>query len=248
MDFVCSDSLKLTSDQVAIALTFGAFGRHAGLVFSGDGGFKIVHMRFHLNIGLDPFPTISSPCWIATPLKMQSTNAKILIGHLNRIGSTSPKIPFGINIQASKGSFTNKGDYVKPDGSDGLTCATFVNELCRAVGLPLVDEKSWDEDREDDRLWAEEVAGLLVEKNADPAHIAWVRGKANGLRIRPEEVAVAGNYKTTKNGIDYQIAKAESALILQKLGNCCPDAAPRLSDIAKAIKKLLAPPTIVTLH
>lgn len=120
--------------------------------------------------------------------------------------------------------------------------------LASASPLPLVDEMSWNEDREDDRLWVEEVAGLLVEKNADPAHIAWVRGKANGLRIRPEEVAVAGNYKTTKSGIDYQIAKAESVLILQKLGNCCPDSAPHLSDIAKAIKKLMAPPTIVTLH
>ncbi|NVO06158.1 MAG: hypothetical protein HXX19_09645 [Rhodoferax sp.] len=172
----------------------------------------------------------------------------MLIGHLNRIGGVSPKIPFGINVRHSKGSFTQQGKYIRPTGSDGLTCATFVNEICRAVGLPLVDEITWTEDREDDRLWVEEVVGLLHAKNADPAHITWVRGLANGVRIRPEEVAVSGNHKRSAKGIDFPTACASSAFLLNALAGCCVDVAPGLTNIAKAIKKQFNPLPPATLH
>lgn len=248
MPFVCSNALKLANDQVAIALTFGAFGRHVGLVFKSNDILRVVHMRFHMNVGVEPFPTEHSPCWIAAPLNMHSISSKILIGHLNRIGGASPKIPFGVNVRHSKGSFTPQGDYVRPAGSDGLTCATFVNEICRAIGLPLVDETTWTEDREDDRLWVDEVAGLLQAKKADAAHITWVRGLANGVRIRPEEVAVSGNHKMSAKGIDFLTACASSESLLNTLAGSCVDAAPSLNAIVKAVRKQVNPLPPATLH
>ena len=242
MSFTCSDKLSLGKDQVAIALTFGAFGRHVGLVFSDKGALKVAHMRFHLNAAVEEFPTKHAACWIASPLQIHPINAKTLIGHLNRIGSSSVRIAFGVNIRSSRGSFAANGSYEPPVGNDGLTCATFVNELCRSVGLPLVDEQTWDEDREEDRLWVEEVAQMLHEHKADPNHIAWVRGNADGLRVRPEEVAAPGNHKASRAGISFQAAKVEGPLLLEQLDKCCPDGTQRLTEIAKAAKKLSNPP------
>lgn len=241
MSFVCSDKLGLRNDQVAIALTFGVFGRHTGLVFLDKGALKVAHMRFHLNVAVEEFPTKQAPCWIACPLQIHPINAKTLIGHLNRIGSSSAQVSFGVNIRSSRGSFSANGSYQKPAGNDGLTCATFVNELCRSVGLPLVDEQTWDEDREEDRLWVEEVAQMLHEKKADPNHISWVRGNANGLRIRPEEVAASGNHKASRTGIGFQEAKFEGPLLLEQLDKCCLDGTQRLTEIAKAAKRHSSP-------
>ena len=242
MSFVCSNNLSLGNDQVAIALTFGAFGRHVGLVYSDKGSLKVAHMRFHLNVAVEEFPTSHAPCWIASPLKIHPMNAKTLIGHLNRIGSSVAKISFGVNIRSSRGSFTSNGVYRRPAGNDGLTCATFANELCRSIGLPLVNEQSWNVEREADRLWVEEVAHMLHEKNADHSHIAWVRGNSDGLRIRPEEIAAAGNYKATSIGIEFQQAEADGLLLLELLDRCCPDGTRRLTEIAKASKKHLNSP------
>ncbi len=242
MSFVCSEKLSLRNDQVAVGLTFGTFGRHTGLLFQDRGSLKVAHMRFHLNVAVEDFPTKHAPCWIAAPLQMHPMNAKTLIGHLNRIGLSGSQVSFGVNIRTSRGSFSSQGDYQRPIGNDGLTCATFVNELCRSIGLPLVDEHSWDLDREEDRLWVEEVAELLRDNNADPRHIAWVRSNANGLRIRPEEVAASGNHKASRTGISFQVASAEGAQLLDQLDACCPDGTRRLSAIAMAAKRALSPP------
>lgn len=218
MAIQCANQLDLADETVAVALTKGTFGHHVGLVFRRKTEVKLLHLNFHKDVRFDDFPTPA--CWIAVPLQMEATNAKTLIGFMKLVGHRKPHIPFGVNIQKGVDSFSS-GSYKLPKGGDGLTCATFINEICRYGGMPLVKVSSW-EPRDDDKAWVAGVCELLKIKGADDAHIAKVRGNADGLRVRPEEAAAAADMPPVKDGIDFKRAEKASAAVEARLLECCP--------------------------
>lgn len=70
-------------------------------------------------------------------------------------------------------------------GARGLTCATFIVPMFKAVGIALVQEDLWPVRQEDDREFLEHIA-----KHATPEHLAVLTAEveAGVRRIRPDEV------------------------------------------------------------
>lgn len=222
MAFVNTTALAFSKEQIVIGLTHGAFGSHIGLAFhSAKEGVQLLHLRFHRDISSDPFP-VENKCWIITVPEVHKTNSKILIGIVRALANRKPTINFGINLFKTNGSFDANGRYTAPRGSDGLTCATFISEIFRAAGLPLVRNDTW-ETRDSDVAWGDEVCNLLKTKgNASDEHIAAVRANINGLRLRPEEVAFAADQPSRFRPMAFAEASGGGATVMTTLHIACP--------------------------
>jgi hypothetical protein len=165
---------------------------------------------------------MAEQCWIATVPELQKTNSKILVGIVRYAASRKQSINFGINLFAGHGSFDANGHYNAPRGSDGLTCATFVSELMRAAGLPLVDLQSW-QPREVDVAWGNSVCELLRNHGrASEEHISVVRANINGLRLRPEEVAFAADQPVSSRPVDFVSSSIGGSAVMRVLSTICP--------------------------
>lgn len=234
MVFECSSDVKLEPDDVALVLHHGDIGRHIGFaVFTSKGTHQFLHLAWHKKVRMVDFPL--ERCAIVGRLPFDRVGLMTLkkalwnIGKKVSIKASAIEIPYGVNIDPAKGSFKKDGTYHPPAGKDGLTCATFVSELCRGVGLSLLNEANW-KPRADDADWIDQICALLArpESGADEAHIAHVRQSFDGIRIRPEEVAAASALWKGKP-VDFQRTEAEGLALVGKLNECCPpDVKPEL--------------------
>lgn len=197
----------------------GNFGTHVGLVFTdAQKATKIIHLAWHKTLKVDEYP--SSVCCIATVLDLPDTTAKIFVGVLRKIAKRQPHISYGINVLRAAGSFSADGDYRAPKGSDGLTCATFVSELFRALGVPLIKESTWPTGVNED--WALAVCSELEKRGADADHVAAVRSNARGMRVRPEELGSAADQPHAAWPLGYDDAVAGAASVVSCLNSKCP--------------------------
>ncbi len=235
MQFSCSDEFKLEKDDVGLVLHVGGIGAHIGFVYqSNDKKFKFVHLAFHKRVVQEPYPLDATKRSIFAKLPFSRSSLYSLKSALRLIGARSIhpsgiNIPYGVNIMAAKGSFSVNGIYALPKGSDGLTCATFVSEICRGVGLTLLDENSWVA-RIEDQQWIAQICKMLEDprSGADTAHIEQVKSGFSGLRIRPEEVASVANLWKGKP-IAFGDAAANGIEVLKKLTDCCNKPDPTLN-------------------
>lgn len=227
MAFECSADAKLQPDDVALVLHRGDIGRHIGFaVFTLKGTHQFLHLAWHKQVRLGDFPP--EKCSIVGRLPFDRVGLMSLKKALWNIGkkvsnkAAAIEIPYGVNIDPIKGSFKKDGTYHPPAGKDGLTCATFVSELCRGVGLPLLSEGSWTA-RAEDADWIEQICVMLVDprSGADEEHIAHVRASFDGIRIRPEEVAAAAVLWKGKP-IDMGPTETDGRALVAKLDECCP--------------------------
>ena len=225
MAFECAANFQLGPDEIALVVHRGSLQRHVGFLFrSMEGKNQFLHLAFHKRIKFEDFPP--EECSIAGKLPLERIGSSSLKVALQRIGRSSRQkpvaieIPFGVSINTEKGSFNSKGIYKTPLGADGLTCATFVAEVCRGIGIDLLDESSW-QPREEDAQWIDEVCGLLEVVHAEQAHVDHVRRSFQGLRIRPEEVAASvGLWKGEP--LPFREAEAGGEQVVRKLAECCP--------------------------
>jgi hypothetical protein len=227
MVFECASNAKLQPDDVALVVHRGDIGRHIGFaVFTSKGKHEFLHLAWHKKVRLGDYPL--DRCAIVGKLRFDRVGLMTLKKALWNIGkkvsnkATAVEIPYGVNIDPSKGSFKKDGTYHPPQGKDGLTCATFVSEICRGVGLPLLNEGDW-KPRLEDAEWIDQICVLLSrpESGADGTHIAHVRASFDGLRIRPEEVAAAAALWTGRP-VDFESSEAEGKALVAKLDQCCP--------------------------
>jgi hypothetical protein len=231
MEFECANAAQLRNEDVALAMHRSGLGRHIGFaVFTPAGKREFLHLAWHRKVRRGPYPP--EHCSIVGPLPFDRISMMTLKKALWNIGSKVDKnakaiqIPYGVNIDPSKGAFDRDGNYKPPSGRDGLTCATFVSEVCRGVGLRLLDEATWTA-REEDSEWIEEICRALShpDSGADEAHVRHVRASFNGVRIRPEEVAASAALWDGKPAGFGSVEEQGKALIA-KLQACCPPTSP----------------------
>ena len=191
MAFDLTNTLQLQREQVAIALRDGHFGSHVGVAFHSQGdGPKLMHLAWHRQLRVDNYPP-QDGCWIAAVIDFPPARSKQIVGIARHVAKLLPEISYGTNFIASRGSFSESGEYKPPANSKGLTCATFVHELFAGIFLPLVDLSTW-QSLPQNYNWANAVCDLLAQTGADKEHVDRVRGDINGLRLRPSELAAAG--------------------------------------------------------
>ena len=219
MAFDHANGRAITPSQLAVGISRGDFATHIGLVFTdAKKQMKLIHLAWHKRIKVDEYPTTG--CWVASIPDIPPTTAKAFIGVLRKLAKRQPQIPYGIDVLGAFGSFSPDGDYKAPKGSDGLTCTTFVSELFRAVGIPVIAEATWPAGVNTE--WAQKVCELLIRTGAEADHVAAVQANAAGLRIRPEEFGAAVDRPYAQWEIDYPQAEAGAVEVMAVLNLRCP--------------------------
>jgi|GEM_PF-1442177 hypothetical protein len=238
MAFACvTPTYSFSADNVAIAISHGAFGGHIGVAFHSNGaGPQLLHLRFHQDLDVEAFPP-TRPCWIATVVQLPIPASKHLVGIVRYVAKNLPRINFGVDFIAARGSFSATGVYNPPPGSNGLTCATFVTEIFRAAALTLIREQSW-QPHPDNYQWSAEVIDELRRRGASQGHLMAVALSFRGLRVRPEEVGAAADSPVGLRPLDFASARAGAPAVQGILNSCCPPRKTMVGAVAKAIRVL----------
>lgn len=133
------------------------------------------------------------------------------------------RIPYAFLHDSAR--FTNDGDIAL--GNDlGLTCSTFVLTVFESAGVQLATVSSWEHRPEDKQKHHDLVAMLKkgIRKfdipPADPAHVERVNREVDCVRVRPEEVAAAGLFRTRP--VTYVHAEPAGRWILSKIRSAQP--------------------------
>ena len=194
---MAQNNLATTSFQqgdVTIAVSNSDFGGgHIGIGFhSVKSGAQVLHLAWHRQMRVEAIPQELKTCWSYDVLSIPPLASKQVVSYVRVVASRLPAINYGTNFVASKGSFSQTGSYRPPKGSVGLTCASFVLEVLRGASLTLINERSWPTEPVNGD-WAELVCAALKRSAADDGHIEAVRTSANGLRLRPFELAGAAS-------------------------------------------------------
>jgi hypothetical protein len=221
MAYVHSAALEFPKEKAAIAVSRGTFGSHLGIAFhSVKDGVQVLHLRTHLKLSAETFDA-SNMCWVASPVDLPPKASVQIVSIIRGLAKRKPSIPYGLNFLKSSGSFDSNGHYKAPKGSNGLTCATFVSTLFSDMRAPLIQPATW-QPTDENRAWGEGVCKFLEGQGVPADHVAAVRGNVDGLRVRPEEVAVAADVPRADLPIDFTRASGAAPLVMEALHAACP--------------------------
>jgi hypothetical protein len=160
-------------------------------------------------------------CWLASIVDLPEQVSKVVVGVARAVSKKGSKIHFGTDFIAAKGSFDAAGSYKAPRGSQGLTCASFVNELFYAAGISLVRPETWEE-LEGFEAWKKGVIKLLKLKGAEQGHIEAVANSKSKLRLRPEELAGAAASPNSERPMSFAQAQRVAAKVVEQIEASCP--------------------------
>ncbi|WP_428265090.1 hypothetical protein [Haliangium sp.] len=154
---------------------------HAGLLYHNGTADAVVHLGWQDTLDRSwPWARL----W-ATP-DVEPEQLMSVAGFCRRIWRSyerTRRFPYGIRFAGS--TFDERGRLRLGPGARGLTCATFVLAVFRAVGVDLVDESDWPVREEDDRAFLATLARFATEE-----HFALLQGEVDAgvVRVRPDEV------------------------------------------------------------
>jgi hypothetical protein len=184
--FNLDDELPDSDDLIAVALCNAYGGNlHAGLIYRDE-----AHVVRFLHLGWeDRLLDSRYESGIFILPNIEPEHAFLLATMCTRVWGrfcTVRKFPYGLRYEGT--TFDATGKLVLGPGACGLTCATLVLALFKAIGFSLINEQSWPIRSDEDRQFLE-----AIRRYASPAHFAILeREIENGAkRIRPDEVAGA---------------------------------------------------------
>ena len=220
MVFGTVNEVVLPEHELALALFHSDLGGgHLGIIFNEkDNELRVMGLGWHHTFYVSKIPHRN--CGLAIPIVLPPKAGKSVIAVVRAVSRKKPKIPYGIDFIASKGSFTGT-TYTPPKGSDGLTCASFVLEILSAAAVPLVREDTWKE-CDANRTWAADVVTLLREHGADDKHVAAVERNINGLRLIPFELAAAASLPLDKRPASHTEVQETAGELRRQLNTVCP--------------------------
>jgi hypothetical protein len=233
MAFDALVSLQLAQEDVAIALTTSALaGSHIGIAFvQANGDVEVTQLAFDQLVRTEQISALKD-CWIGTVVEIPQPAGAYLAAIVRQVALRKPPIRYGINFLAARGSFQGP-EYAPPPNSDGLTCASFVAELFRAVSLPLVNDSTWEEDDEN-LAWGQKVVAMLQQHKVHPDHIADVQKNISKLRLQPQELGAAGDAPFADRPMGYAVAHPGGTAVMKELTRLCPEANLKTDQVAEA--------------
>lgn len=220
MVFGTVDNVVLSENEIALALFHSELGGgHLGIIFNEKGNeLKVMELGWHHTFYVSDIPHRS--CGIAIPLALPPKAGKSVVAVVRAVSRKKPKISYGIDFIASKGSFVGSV-YSPPKGSDGLTCASFVLEVLRSAAVPLIHEDTWT-DSEANRVWAADVIKRLKASGAGDKHVAAVEKGVTGLRLVPFELAAAATLPPDQRPASYADVQEAAGELRIQLNKACP--------------------------
>ncbi|KPU60353.1 hypothetical protein AN403_4553 [Pseudomonas fluorescens] len=220
MVFGSVNEVVLSEHEIALALFHSDLGGgHLGIVFNEKGNkLKLMELGWHHKLLVSELPR--PKCGVAIPLALPPAAGKAVVAVVRAISRKLPKISYGIDFIASKGSFVGSV-YSPPKGSSGLTCASFVSEVLRSAAVLLVREDTWEESPSNVE-WAAEVVRILRENGAEEKHVAAVEKGINGLRLVPFELAAAATLPIKQRPASYSDVQQIAGELRSHLNRLCP--------------------------
>jgi hypothetical protein len=224
MAFGTVNNVVLSEDEIALALFHSTLGGgHLGIIFNEKGNqLKVMELGWHHTFYVSDIPHRS--CGIAIPLTLPPKAGKSVVATVRAVSRKKPKISYGIDFIASKGSFVGSV-YTPPKGSDGLTCSSFVLEVLRSAAVPLIQEQTWTAS-DANREWAATVISFLRDSGADAKHVDAVERGVSGLRLVPFELAAAASMPLEQRPASYSDVQAIAGELRNQLNTACPPAPP----------------------
>ncbi len=161
---------------------------HVAALYKFDNELLIGDLQWHHRASCRIATPKNNAFWIAPALN--NVDQRILAGTLHAwIEKNGSNIPYSV---AHPGGMVFRDNvWVGNEPGQGLTCATFIAELFKELGLPFIDVNTWEK-RSEDNEWAERILGLLASC-MDPIEVEAQRIRiGESIRVRPADVAAAG--------------------------------------------------------
>ena len=220
MTFQCASVVSVGREEVAIAVSRGLLGSHLGIVYTSKDEQKLLHLAFHKLLLNDDFPPPPGT-WAVKVIELPTIASSQLVALLIAIAPNKSGVPYGINFIAGMGAIDAYGEYAPQPGSDGYTCSSFIAELLRMIGFPLIRLDSLTSN-EANVLWGNAVVCLLKAFGASAEHVTLVERNNAGRRLRPEEVAAACELPVSQRPTTQLMIKDRAPVLLQEVFAICP--------------------------
>lgn len=202
---------------IAIGREFGSL--HVGVLFKLEGEqAKLCHLAWH-HLLLEDSPK-PSYAWVQSGLsdddrRLVAVAASRVVRRHARQVSYSPNYDQHSYFEAETLRFMR----VAP--GEGLTCATFVLALHKALGIQLLDEATWPS-RVDDATWRDCVIETLLRHGGGQPevqeHIDAIKRQTPTSRYRPEEVVVGVGRSDAP--VPFGVAITDASRVIQTLDAC----------------------------
>lgn len=220
MPFAQLDPTSFSKEEIVVALTHSRLGGgHVGVAFHSKDGPRLFHLSWHVDLKLDEFPV--EGCWTSVAVALPNKAAKQVVAVIRGIAQRMPKINYGVNFIAAKGSFKERR-YCAPKDSDGLTCASFVVEVLLHAGVDLIRRETWEKSAANEEWGNKVVEWLGKTPGVTAEHVDAVKKNVNGLRLIPFEVAGAASATTDAQPVDFKTAQDLAAAAKVALEQECP--------------------------
>lgn len=175
---------------LAVAIKKTSAGlNHTGMLYKRNSRekTKLFHLEWHHKLTNENAEEKIGYCWGESDL-CDAVKRRIIGQIINILRhKDNPPVQYGFSRHGL--SFDEKGYYIKTLAGEGLTCATFVLDIFKSVGIPILKEDGWPT-RDEDQEWKEFIVSELEKTpNIEEDHIEALKQSENIVRFRPEEVA-----------------------------------------------------------
>lgn len=192
-------------------------GRHAGLLFRNPQGVWFLHLADYCDLRCEQSEIYSDLHW-AEP-DWTPTIAALVSLFAARVASENKcdDITYGLDRSDCRfDPFT--GQFVAGEPGTGLTCASLVWSILRALSLDPLLMKSWRADADDERFGRQVLGHLTGKLGAAHPHVVGMSHRVASPRIRPGDVAAAAVTPTAEWPVPFEQIRATAAPILQQVG------------------------------
>lgn len=172
----------------AAVVVWSPDGSHTGIVYLDETDkILFIHLAFHHDLRCEELRP-GRIGWVLPANTIPQERLELVAAMCSRVWERNQKdsLPYGFRYDATR--FHESGEIEIGIDECGLTCATFVLAIYRAVGLELLQLSSWPS-RADDQAQFTRLLGVLNANCSDTKHIAAITREAKSTRYRPLEVA-----------------------------------------------------------
>lgn len=163
---------------------------HTTAIYKMNGSLLIGDLQSHLAIGRIEAQVDENIQWIAPDLSVD--DQKILAHKIDAWLIENPgKIPYSVAHNPG-GVVWKENVWIGTEPGQGLTCATFIVELFKELGIPFISVDDWKKRPGDDE-WAIGILKALSGQMSDEHVEAQKIRIGKTIRIRPSDVASAAH-------------------------------------------------------
>ena len=199
-EYLYETNKELPSEEecpVCVALNYDKKHKqfHCGIAYRISGETNVLHLetykRTSHNSDFHEFSHIVKPSIHPIRLKLMIPFCRLV---QEKVACGELKIPYGLNYNGYSDIDRESGRLNLTEGTNGLTCATFVMTMFHSTGIDLIDVANWPH-REEDNEWKKHTIDILIRfmdyLNISDTFIQNLINEESLVRFKPQEVAAS---------------------------------------------------------